>query len=91
MNQNSLERALIALSERSQVSQQLLTTHLQQAQDQLHEARNQLANVESRLDHLLCVAGRLSAPPEPPRADDAALSLAQKLDLLESTLDRAAS
>lgn len=91
MNQNSMERALIALSERSQVSQQLLTIHLQQAQDQLHEARAQLANVEARLDHLLCAVGRPSGTADRMGVGDAVLSLMQKLDLLESALDRASS
>ena len=89
MNQNSLELALIALSERSKVCQQLLKTHLQQAQDQLQEAKNQLANIEMRLDHLLSIVCRESGTPVRIDAGDEVLSLVEKIDLLESVVGQA--
>jgi hypothetical protein len=83
---DSLQRALIALSERSQVSQQLLASHLQQAQDRLLLMQNQLAEVETRVEHLLCVLDRLPGGAEP--AIDPAQTVVQKLDLLQQALNR---
>ena len=86
MNQDSLQRALIALSERSQVSQQLLSSHLQQAEDRLHESQTQLAEVEVRVDRLLRDHGPAAGGTD--SRIDAAQTLLQKLDLLEQALER---
>lgn len=86
MNQDSPQRALVALSKRSQASQQLLTCHIEQTQNRPLEAQNQIGEIETRLERILIV---LLRPPdgEEPGIENG-LSLLQKLDLLEQSLER---
>ena len=84
MNQDALRQALMALQERQRIGEDVLSHHLNNAQEQAREAHRRLEAIETQLDRILSVmeAGNHGAP----EASEHQLSLEQKLDRLEKLL-----
>jgi hypothetical protein len=89
MKLDHLQSALIALSERSQTSLDLLNTHLRAAEERAEAAQKRLEAIDSRLAEMLA---SLPADPEPsqPTAKEP-LSLEAKLDRLARGLEMASA
>jgi len=86
MDQDSLQRALMALSERFQVSQELLASQLQQAQARLLETQQQLAEVDTQLERLLNIVSCFGISADGPI--EGVPTRLQRLELLERALER---
>jgi len=84
VNQNALRQALMALQERQRIGKDVLSQHLNNAQEQAKEAHRRLEAIETQLDRILGAMG--TAIPDAPEVSEHRLSLEQKLDHLEKLL-----
>lgn len=89
MKLNHLKHALTALSERSQTSLDLLSTHLKMAEDRAEAAQRSLEGIDARLARMLA---DLTVEPETTSTTaEGSLPLEAKLDLLERALEAASA
>lgn len=84
VNQDALRQALMALQERQRIGEDVLSHHLNSAQEQAKEAHRRLEAIETQLDRILGAMG--AGIHEAPEASEHQLSPEQKLDHLEKLL-----